>query len=193
MKIGCVLLAAGSGSRFGGEKLRYEVDGVSLAERACRLHAGIRYEARVLVARPNDAHLAALAKEYSFLLAVNPRASSGIGTSASAGIAALLALACDVDGALFGVCDQPYLTRETVSALISRFRADPDAIVAPACAGRRGNPVIFPKALLHEFASLDSDVGGNAIIRAHSALLTTVPVADPSELFDVDVRPDETR
>ena len=193
MKIGCILLAAGSGSRFGGDKLRHPVDGASMAERACALHAGLGYASRILVSRPGDAYIADVAKKHGFVLAVNERAAMGIGTSASAGVNALLAQDASVDGALFAVCDQPYLTDRTVLALIRRFLEAPDAIVAPVCGGRRGNPVIFPRALLGEFASLTGDVGGSAIIRAHSDRLLTVPGGDPAEFFDIDTRSCEMR
>lgn len=193
MKIGCVLLAAGSGKRYGGDKLSHTIDGVSLAERACKLHANMDYAARVLVCRPADTYLQLLAKQYGFAAAVNEHASRGIGTSAAAGAAMLLALHPYVDGALFAVCDQPYLTAATVLALLTRFAGAPDRIIAPVCQGKRGNPVVFPRMLLPEFASLDGDTGGGAIIRAHPDLLTTVKAENPVEFIDIDTKSDELR
>lgn len=193
MRIGCVLLAAGSGSRFGGDKLQHAVEGVSMAERACLLHADIDYASRILVARPNDAFVASVAEKYGFALVVNERAPQGIGTSVAAGAAALLSLHLPLDGALFAVCDQPYLTRSTVSSLLRVFSDAPYAIVAPCFDGKRGNPALFPSALLDELVTLDGDVGGSAIIHLHKELLVTVPVDDAAELIDVDVRTEELR
>ncbi len=193
MKIGCVLLAAGSGKRFGGDKLRHIIDGVSIAERACQLHAGLQYAVSVLVSRPADSFLSTLADKYDFMLAINERAAQGIGTSAAAGAAALLSLDPSIDGALFAVCDQPYLKQETVAALLSRFQKSPMSIVAPVCGSNRGNPVIFPRELLLEFASLNGDIGGGAIIRAHSDMLTTVEIENPAEFIDIDTKMDELR
>lgn len=193
MRIGCILLAAGSGRRFGGDKLLCEIDGVSMAERACMLHAGIDYAARVLVARPGDSAVMDIAKRHGFSVVVNERAARGVGTSAAAGAAAMLALDAPVDGALFAVCDQPYLSRATVTALIRRFSDASDAIVAPSYGEKRGNPVIFPQTLLFDFTVLDGDVGGSAVIRAHSGRLVTVPVEDQTELMDMDYRTDEMR
>lgn len=193
MKLGCVLLAAGSGTRFGGDKLLHRIDGVPMVERACMLHAGVDYDARILVMRPGDEAVQSIAARYGFSTVVNERALDGIGTSAAAGAAALRMRNEPLDGALFAVCDQPYLTHATVSALMRRFCEAPHAIVAPVCNGKRGNPVIFPGELLGEFAWLSGDVGGSAIIRAHRELLTSVAVEDPSELFDVDYQLEESR
>ena len=186
MKIGCVLLAAGSGKRFGGDKLLYAPDGVSMAERACRLHADIDYGARVMVVRTGDETLGALAAQYGFDAVPNPRAADGIGTSAACGMAALLERDGSLDGALFAVCDQPYLTAESVRRLLQAFQADASRIVAPECLGRRGNPVVFPRSLFREFDALHADVGGGAIIRNHPELLTLVALCDERELSDID-------
>ena len=188
MRLGCILLAAGCGRRFGGNKLTFPIDGVSMLERACVLHAALHYDACVLVARPEDAFAADCAARFGFTLCLNARYAFGIGTSAAAGMASLTAACGALDGALFGVCDQPYLTSETVRVLAARFMDAPDRIVAPTCGGKRGNPVIFPRALFPAFLSLDGDVGGSAVLRAHSELLLTVPVDCPRELFDIDTR-----
>lgn len=193
MKLGCVLLAAGSGIRFGGNKLLHPIDGVAMAERACMLHAGIDYDARILVMRPNDEAIARIAARYGYSCVVNERAHEGIGTSAAAGAAAIISQFAPLDGVLFAVCDQPYLTSATIAKLFARFTNQPGAIVAPVCNEKRGNPVIFPSALLHEFAALTGDTGGSAIIRTHCELLSTVPITDPSELFDVDYQSKESR
>lgn len=187
-KIGCVLLAAGSGTRFGGDKLLYELDGVSMAERACRLHASIPYAARTLVMRPGDERLLALAARYGFTASVNPHAERGIGTSAAIGASVMQASGCPLDGVLFAVCDQPYLTAASVKRLIETFERDAYRIVAPAFRGSRGNPVLFPASLLPAFCELSNDVGGGAIIRSHPSLLSLVELESEQELQDIDYR-----
>ena len=188
MRIGCVLLAAGSGRRFGGNKLAHCIDGVSMMERACALHARVDYAARVLVARPDDALAQSCAEAYAFTLAVNAQHARGIGTSAAVGMATLTAADAALDGALFCVCDQPYLTAGTIDALIRRFAEAPDCIVAPAFNGRRGNPVLFPRALFDSFLSLDGDIGGAAVMRAHAERVVLVPLNNARELTDIDTR-----
>ncbi len=188
MTLGCVLLAAGSGRRFGGDKLLFRVDGMPMIERALRLHAAIRYSARVIVVRPGDAEVQAFAAQFGFPVAENARHADGIGTSVCAGVNALIAMDAAIDGVLCAVCDQPYLTRDTLLRLIDRFAETPERIVAPACNGRRGNPAIFPRQLLPELTALCGDKGGSAVIARRPELLTTIPVDDARELGDIDYR-----
>ncbi len=188
MRLGCILLAAGCGRRFGGNKLAYCIGGEPMIAHACALHATLDYAVRVLVAKPDDALVHAYAARYGFTLAVNPRFEQGIGTSAAAGMDALTAAGAPLDGTLFAVCDQPYLSAETVNALIARFIDRPACIVAPTFDGRRGNPVIFPRALFDQLRSLNGDTGGAAVIRSNPHLLRLVPVPLGRELMDIDTR-----
>ena len=91
-----------------------------------------------------------------------------------------------LDGALFAVCDQPWLTGESVARLLAAFRANPGRIAALGWRGRRGNPVIFPKTLFGELAALTGDTGGGAVVRRHPELLDLVEAGSPRELDDVD-------
>ena len=190
MSISCVLLAAGSGTRFGGDKLLYAPEGKeSMLHSALRLHAGLPYKRRILVARPGDDPVIRCAEEACFEVVLNPRHKEGIGTSAAAAAKALLAGESIPEGVLFGVCDQPYLREETLRALMEAFDGDPARIVAPVFGEKRGNPVIFPSVLLPEFLTLSQDVGGSAIIKAHRELLKTIPAAQEQELRDIDTKP----
>lgn len=186
MNIACVLLAAGSGRRFGGDKLLYAPAGESMLVHSLRLHRDVDYIARYLVARPGDTAVISAAEDYGFTVIENPQHLSGIGTSAAAGARALLNALPLPKGVLFGVCDQPYLTRETVLLLIERFQADTTRIIAPIFQEKRGNPVIFPGELLQEFLPLRADVGGSAVIQGHRDLLTTVSIPDARSLLDID-------
>ena len=66
MKIGCVLLAAGAGKRFGGGKLLHVIDGEPMIARALRLYAALPFAARVCVTRTEAAEIQILAHENGF-------------------------------------------------------------------------------------------------------------------------------
>ena len=55
---------------------------------------------------------------------------------------------------MFCVADQPMLTRQTIVRLCGTFLSDTTKIVTLSWNGKRGNPVIFPKALFSELLSL---------------------------------------
>ena len=96
----------------------------------------------------------------------------------------------DLDGILFGVCDQPWLTPESVNALLEAFQSHPDRIYSLCYGERRGNPALFPSALFPELLALTGDTGGGQVIRRHKELLHLVSATHPRELFDID-RPED--
>ena len=193
MNVGCVLLAAGAGKRFGGEKLLYEVDGVSLIARALALLSGLPFSARVCVVRGGAERISALALSAGFHAAVNADADRGVGTSVSTGTLAALERRPDLDGILYAVGDQPYLTRISVARLLEAFEREPEKIVSLSFGNERGNPAIFPRAFFAELAALDEDAVGGAVIRRHPQMLRLVEADAAEELADLDVRPQDGR
>ena len=181
-----VLLAAGSGKRFGGDKLLYRVGGVSMIEHACSLYADIPFHRRILVVRPEDAPVAECGRAFGFEILPNPDHERGIGTSTAAGARALLQDPVLPDAVLYAVSDQPYLERETVGRLMAAWENNPGSICLPVCGGKRGNPVLFPGDLLGELALLNTDIGGKAVIRQHEERVIPVEPVQPMEMKDID-------
>lgn len=195
-RVACLLLAAGTGSRFGGDKLLYPVDGQPMAAHAIQLHAGIPYALRIFVTQRRHAALAEQAAQAGFLVGYNDTPERGIASSIRVAMDLLDGQLIQPDGQLiqpdgllFGVCDQPRLRRETVLLLLDRFQEAPERIVAPVWQGRRGNPVVFPARFREALAHLEGDTGGSAVIRAHPDALLLVPVSDGAELTDIDTPP----
>ena len=191
MKIGCVLLAAGAGKRFGGGKLLYEIEGVPMIARAMRLYGAIGFFARVCVTRSEADEIQRYAQGYGFPVAINPDPERGVGTSVSIATEAILAKEPHLDGILYAVADQPYLTKESIEQLLAAFEAHPHNIVSLAFGARRGNPAVFPAALYPELCALKQDVGGGAVIKRHKDRLLLVEAGSASELDDIDTKASE--
>ena len=186
-RVSLVVLAAGQSLRFGGDKLKHEIDGVPMLLRALRLYAALsdRFCRRTVVLCPERACFQAEAEALGYRVVYNDRPADG--QSRSVRLGALDAMQANPDGILFSVADQPYLTAKTVTAILDRFDGAPDRIVQPAANGRRGNPVLFPAACIEALCSLSGDVGGSAVIHSHPELLLTVEAA-AKELMDIDRR-----
>ncbi len=184
MKLGAVLMAAGAGRRFGGNKLLYPVEGVPLIDRAMAALPAALFPLAAVVSRCPEILTRAAASGY--LPVDNPGAGEGQSASVRLGLAAL----GGVDAALFAVCDQPFLTTESIMRLISAFQASPGCIHALSWQGRRGNPVIFPRICFPDLLALRGDTGGGAVIRARPDLLRLTEAASPAELRDVDWKSD---
>ena len=178
-KPGCVVLAAGSARRFGGNKLTAAVAGVTLIRRALSAVPAERFSRVAVVTQYPE--IWELAKELSFTPVWNDVPEAGVSRSIALGLAAL----GNCPGALFLVADQPLLRRESVDALVTLWLEKPDGIAALGHGGVRGNPCLFPARLFPELRALQGDRGGAAVIRRHEDLLTLLEV-DPRELQDAD-------
>lgn len=177
-------MASGFGRRFGQNKLLYPVEGASMAERAfAALPPALFHRAAVVSACPE---IMAWAEDAGYIPVYNPCAAEGRAASIRLGLAAL----GEVDGALFAVCDQPWLRRDSVERLLADFAANPDSICALSFRGRRGNPVVFPAALFPELLALTGEEGGGKVLKAHPQLLRLTEAGSELELRDVDT-PDD--
>lgn len=177
LKIGCVVLAAGNGRRFGGNKLNVQVDGRTLIRHALEaVPAGL--DTVVVTQYPE---IEALAASFGFRTVRNDAPELGLSRSVRLGLERLP----DCEGVLFTVADQPWLKRESAEALVALWAQNPGKIAAMAHGGVRGNPCIFPATLFPELLALKGDVGGSAVIRAHEEDVLLLET-DAAELADVD-------
>lgn len=156
-----VLLAAGSSTRFGKQKLLQPWDGEPLVRRsaAALVQAGLT---PVIAVIQEDARLRTALAGLAVRLLVNPKPAEGVSGSIRLGIAALPP---ETQATLVAVADQPHLTAEGISVLLAAFR--PGAIVAPRYGAVLGNPRIYDRAFFAELMSLTGDRGGQVLADRH--------------------------
>ena len=179
LRIGCLVMAAGCGSRFGRNKLEAEVDGKSLLRRALEAVPAEEFHRITVVTQYDGA--AALAESFGFDVVRNDRPQDGLSRTVRLGTEAM----ADCDAILYQVADQPLLERGTVRRELEFFRAHPDCIVGLSHNGVLGNPCVFPRRFFPELTALEGDVGGNVVIRAHPDALLLYETS-AAELRDVD-------
>jgi molybdenum cofactor cytidylyltransferase len=184
-----VLLAAGRGERFGGDKLLAPLPagpnaGVAVGVAACRSLRAALGEVTAVV-RPGDAPLVAALVGAGARIVVAARADDGMGASLAAGIAA----ADGADGFVVALADMPWVAPATIRLVVEALRGGAP-IAAPRYLGKRGHPVGFAAAHRGELAALSGDVGARAIVEAHASSVTFIDVADAGILADVDVPED---
>ena len=188
MKLACLLTAAGTGSRFGKDKLSLPIAGQPMGIHALDVLEKAPFALRVLVTSHDKRYLIEAARERGFDLVINPAPEQGMSLSVRLGTEHIVQAGA-YDGILYAVADQPNLSVATVERLVQAFMAQPDCIWAPESDGKRGNPVLFPASLFAELQEVTGDRGGRQVIAAHRELLRTVAVA-PEELKDIDTEED---
>ena len=188
MRLACLVTAAGSGSRFGMDKLMLPVSGQPMGVHALNTLHLDNFALRVLITSKDKGYLMDAAKERGFEVVINPAPERGMSSSVRLGTEYILTTG-EYDGILYAVADQPNLSASTVEKLIDAFEREPACIWAPEAEGKRGNPVIFPASLFPELVQISGDKGGRRVIAAHRDLLRTVQV--PAwELKDIDRKED---
>ena len=188
MRLACLVTAAGSGSRFGMDKLMLPVSGQPMGVHALNTLHLDNFALRVLITSKDKGYLMDAAKERGFEVVINPAPERGMSSSVRLGTEHILTTG-EYDGILYAVADQPNLSTSTVEKLIDAFEREPACIWAPEAEGKRGNPVIFPASLFPELVQISGDKGGRRVIAAHRDLLRTVQV--PAwELKDIDRKED---
>jgi molybdenum cofactor cytidylyltransferase len=79
--------------------------------------------------------------------------------------------------------DQPHLQLETLQGLLAFSAAGPDRICQTACAGRRGHPVLLPRAA---FTRLPGSSSANLKEFLQASEVALYPANDPGLLLDID-------
>jgi len=183
-----ILLAAGSGTRFGGDKLLAGLPGAAAGDAvgvaACRNLVAAVPEV-IAVVRPGDAALAAALAAAGARVVECDRAADGMGASLACGVRASGA----AQGWVVALADMPWLLPATIAQVADALRGGA-TVAAPFHAGRRGHPVGFGSACRAELAALGADEGAKAVVAAHRAALVRLDVDDPGVLRDVDTPAD---
>jgi len=183
-RVAALVLAAGRSTRMGERnKLLCEVDGVPLALRAANAACASR-ACQVMVVTGFEAERveAALAgRPVSFTH--NPDYAEGMATSLRRGLRALPA---DVDAVIVLLADMPAIGAADIDRLLAAFDPAQPAVLVPEHAGRRGNPVLWPRRYFAEMAALSGDTGARGLLQQYAADVRSVAFDSPAIFADVD-------
>ena len=180
-----VLLAAGAGKRFGGDKLLHPLeDGVAIAAHAARnlISAGLEV---IAVVRWGDFPLYDMLEQEGCQVTMFQGAAHGMGASLAHGVAQ----ARGADGWVVALADMPRIAPGTIRKVVAALEGG-DSIAAPVRKGERGHPVGFGARLRDELLALDGDQGARAVIERHRGAVKLLECDDPGILFDIDQKDD---
>ncbi len=191
MSVAGILLAAGRSQRFGGEtKQLLDFAGEPVIRRvageACRSLLG-----EVVVVVGHNARAVEAAVVGLDLRSVrNSQYREGLSSSIAAGIQSIDQ---EAEAALFMTADQPFLSKEVINRIVSRYTQTKAAIVVPSFEGQRGSPVLFQRRLFARLQALREDQGGREIVRSCPELVEAVELESGQPLADMDTPADYRR
>ena len=182
MKINLILLASGNSTRFKGNKLLEKVNEKPMYMNVIEKIIKLEFNKIILVTQYEVIKKALL--NYPIEVVMNNTSELGISHSIKLGINTDL----NADAYIFMVCDQPFISLESLVKLINGFIKSNKGMACVEYNGSLGNPTIFSGKYKHELLSLNGDVGGKSIMKKHLDDLEKVQIIHEVELMDIDTR-----
>lgn len=186
-RVAALILAAGTSSRMGTNKLFLELGGETVLRRAVRM-AREAHLSPILVVLGHESERARAQLEGLRCTAVlNRDYARGMNTSVSAGASAL---GDDAEAAVVLLPDMPLVTAAMIREMVSRWQGEPlvislfGEVIAP--------PILYARALFPELRALAGESCGKRVIRDHRAEAAEVHWP-ASALQDLDVPADLER
>jgi len=176
-----LLLAAGSATRFGSDKLSHRLPhGVPIAVQAARhLHSVIPLIHAVV--KPGTDDLAARLKDEGGQIVVCENAAEGMGASLACAVRA----AGRADGYLVALADMPFVRTASIAAVRDALAAGAP-LAAPYWRARRGHPVGISGRFYEQLLASNGDDGAKQLLRDNEGKLLKIPVGDPGVIRDID-------
>lgn len=184
-----ILLAAGTSSRMGSNKLLFELEGESVLRGAARraLAGGL---SPLLVVLGHEADRAE--QELAGLpcrVVINPDYEKGINSSLKTGVSALPAGA---QAAMVMLADMPFVTPEMIAGLIARYRATGAPLVISDYEGVNAPPMLYDRSLFAELLEMTGEGCGRQVVKRHRDEAEVLPWP-AAALADIDVPEDYAR
>lgn len=189
--IGAVILAAGVSQRMGSPKQLLTFNGNSLLRRAVQTALASQCQPVIVVLGANAERLQTEINDLPVTVVENSLWAEGMGSSIRTGVAALQGCSEHVAGAVLMLCDQPFVTAQTIDRLISAFEQSQPIAVASEYAGSRGAPALFSRELFAELSALNSAEGAKQVLKRHRE--EVLGMAVPEASWDVDTPADYER
>ena len=188
-RVAGVVLAAGTSSRMGRNKLFLRLGGTSVLRRAVATAREAGLDPVLVVLGHESGRALAELEGLSCTPVLNQEYASGMNTSVRAGISAVPA---DATGAVLMLADMPFVTAGMLRSLVGRYRAGEEPLVVSTYGEVLAPPILYGRPLFGELRALDGDGCGKRVVKAHRAEAIEVEWP-PSALTDLDVPDDLER
>lgn len=183
-----IVMAAGSGRRFGSTKQLAEIAGVPLIRRATDCAAEVFGSRSVLVVGHDWTAVFGACGEWPGFLLYNTAYAAGLGTSVSLAVQSIRHVASAV---VVMLADQPLVTTAHVTSLLDRWSGDSRELLATEFRARRGAPALLPSGCFDRLSALDGDAGARHLFDDPNYRLRTIEFEDAA--VDIDTAEDLLR
>lgn len=180
-----LLLAGGSATRFGSQKLLADFRGAPLVAHAARRLAEGSGATVLAVVPVGATALRAVLEPLGCEVIESDRTALGQGGSLAAAVEA----SAEAGGWIVALGDMPLVPAAAIRD-VTRAIEEGAFIAAPVHDGRRGHPVGFSRDLFGELTALREDFGAREILQRHRDRVLLLPCSDAGILADIDTPAD---
>lgn len=184
--VAAVVLAAGSSTRMGQNKLFLDIGGETLVRRAVRAAVLARLAPVIVVLGHEAERVRAELAGLPCLPVVNPDHARGVGTSLQAGVARA---ASEAPALVVVLADMPFVTASMLETLVERYRAGGAPLVVSRYGEVEAPPNLFDRSLFAELLETDAERCAKQVVRRHKHEAAVVAWPERA-LRDIDVPAD---
>jgi molybdenum cofactor cytidylyltransferase len=188
-QVAAVVLAAGTSSRMGRNKLLLQVDREPLVHRTVARAAAAGLDPLIVVLGHQADLVQDRLADLPCELVLNPDYEQGVQSSLRAGIGAVPA---EASAAMVILADMPFVTAQMIAALASRYRETAARLVVSRYGGVNAPPTLYDRSLFAELLAMDGPGCGKHVVRRHRHEALTLDWPDEA-LADLDVPGDYDR
>jgi molybdenum cofactor cytidylyltransferase len=87
---------------------------------------------------------------------------------------------------LVTLVDVPFVSGDTVRAVLDCYRRTHAPIVRPTSGSRHGHPLLIDRALFPALRAAEPEAGAKPVVRAHASAVGDIAIADEGAFTDID-------
>lgn len=165
-RVAGIVLAAGSSTRMGRNKLLLEVAGESLVRRAVGVAREAGLDPVVVVTGHARERIEREIADMDCIPVFNADHNAGIQTSAASGVAGV---AGTCDAAVVMLADMPFVTARMPRTLVERYADEAPPLVVSRYGGEvNAPPILYDQALFREMVRMRAGCGREVVRRHHA-------------------------
>jgi molybdenum cofactor cytidylyltransferase len=186
--VGLIVLAAGASTRMGSPKQLLPYRGNSFVRHIVEVAIASVCQPIAVVLGASAERIKPEINQLPVQIVDNQQWAEGMGSSIRVGIEALLAVNQNLEAVMIALCDQPFVSSQTINQLIEAYHLTGKPIIASEYSGTLGVPVVFSCTLFSELMALKSNEGAKQLIKQHIHEVFSLPFS--AGAIDVDTPKD---
>ena len=183
-----IVLAAGSSTRFGRNKLLEKIYGYTLIEKVVKSAVSSKAEEVIVVLGHEAQKIREALSNSDCKFVFNENFREGQSSSVKVGVKSVMKYA---DAIMVLPGDIALITPKTIDMVIEDYVRSKRPVVVASHEGQLGHPILFDRCLFSEVMQINEKTKGlKAFVNRHRNLINNVETGSVEVLIDVDTKED---